>query len=68
MLKSLSKITRKISSHINRNVTKQNQGHIIALGGGGFSDQPHNLLLDEYLLLQTNKAKPRVLFLPTAGG
>lgn len=68
MLKSLSKITRKISSHLNRNVTKQNQGHIIALGGGGFSDQPNNLLLDEYLLLQTNKAKPKVLFLPTAGG
>jgi dipeptidase E len=68
MLKSLSKITRKISSHLNRNVTKQNQGQIIALGGGGFSDQPDNLLLDEYLLLQTNKAKPKVLFLPTAGG
>ncbi|MEO8514753.1 MAG: Type 1 glutamine amidotransferase-like domain-containing protein [Ignavibacteria bacterium] len=68
MLKSLSKITRKITSHLNRNVTKENQGHIIALGGGGFSDQPGNLLLDEYLLLQTNKAKPRVLFLPTAGG
>ena len=68
MLKSLSKITRKITSHLNRNVTKENRGHIIALGGGGFSDQTDNLLLDEYLLLQTNKAKPKVLFLPTAGG
>ena len=68
MLKSLSKIKRKITSHLNRNVTKQNKGHIIALGGGGFSDQPDNLLLDEYLLLQTNKSKPKVLFLPTAGG
>lgn len=43
-------------------------GQIIALGGGGFSDQPDNLLLDEYILLQTNKFNPRVLFLPTAGG
>ncbi len=68
MLKSLSKITRKITSHLSRNVTKQNQGHIIALGGGGFSDQADNLLLDEYILLQTNKARPKVLFLPTAGG
>lgn len=68
MLKSLSKITRKISSHLNKRVTKENYGQIIALGGGGFSDQPDNLLLDEYLLLQTNKAKPKVLFLPTAGG
>lgn len=68
MLKSLSKITRKITFHLSRNVTKQNQGHIIALGGGGFSDQSDNLLLDEYILLQTNKARPKVLFLPTAGG
>lgn len=68
MLKSLSKITRRIKSHIGKNVTRENKGHIIALGGGGFSDQPDNLLLDEYLLLQTNKPKPKVLFLPTAGG
>jgi len=48
--------------------SKQHSGQIIALGGGGFSDQPDNLLLDEYILLQTNKAKPKILFLPTAGG
>ncbi|MCC6865803.1 MAG: Type 1 glutamine amidotransferase-like domain-containing protein [Ignavibacteria bacterium] len=68
MLSSLSKITRIISSNLNKKVTKETDGHIIALGGGGFSDQPDNPLLDEYLLLQTNKAKPKVLFLPTAGG
>ncbi len=68
MIRSLSKFTRKISSTLGRHVTKQSYGQIIALGGGGFSDQPDNLLLDEYLLLQTNKAKPKVLFLPTAGG
>ena len=68
MLKSISKISGRISSNINRKVQKQHSGQIIALGGGGFSDQPNNLLLDEYILLQTNKARPRVLFLPTAGG
>ena len=52
---------------INR-VSKNHSGQIIALGGGGFSDSPDNLLLDEYILLQTNKAKPKILFLPTAGG
>ena len=51
-----------------KRITKQHSGQIIALGGGGFSDQPDNLLLDEYILLQTNKSKPRILFLPTAGG
>lgn len=68
MLKSLSNITKRISSIKNKHVTKEQFGQIIALGGGGFSDQPDNLLLDEYILLQTNKAKPKVLFLPTAGG
>ena len=68
MLKSISKISGRISSKINRKTKRQHSGQIIALGGGGFSDQPDNLLLDEYILLQTNKAKPKVLFLPTAGG
>lgn len=68
MLRSLSKITRRVTSRITRNVTKEQKGQIIAMGGGGFSDQPDNLLLDEYILLQANKPKPKVLFLPTAGG
>jgi dipeptidase E len=60
------KLRDRISSSI-RNKEYGN-GQIIALGGGGFSDQPDNLLLDEYILLQTNKSRPKVLFLPTAGG
>ncbi len=68
MLKSISKITKRISAKINHSVSKSNRGQIIALGGGGFSDQPDNLMLDEYILLQANKAKPKILFLPTAGG
>lgn len=68
MLKTLSKITKKVSARLNQRVTKEQHGQIIALGGGGFSERNDNLLLDEYILLQTNKAKPNVLFLPTAGG
>lgn len=41
---------------------------IIALGGGGFSMEPDNLLLDEYVLKQTNKRKPKVCFIGTASG
>jgi peptidase E/ketosteroid isomerase-like protein len=68
LLKTISKIAKKISNRGNRHVTKEQHGQIIALGGGGFSEENDNGLLDEYILLQTNKAKPRVLFLPTAGG
>jgi dipeptidase E len=41
---------------------------IIAMGGGGFSMEPDNLLLDRYVLKQTGKAKPKVCFVPTASG
>jgi dipeptidase E len=41
---------------------------IIALGGGGFSMEPENPLLDEYILLQSRKDLPRVCFIPTASG
>jgi dipeptidase E len=41
---------------------------IIALGGGGFSMEPENPLLDHYILSQCEKAKPRICFLPTASG
>lgn len=41
---------------------------IIAMGGGGFSMEPDNLLLDHYILNQSGKASPRVCFLPTASG
>lgn len=41
---------------------------IIALGGGGFSMEPDNLLLDQYILQQSLKQNPNVCFLPTASG
>ena len=39
---------------------------IIALGGGGFSMEPENPLLDQYILKQSGKKKPKVCFVPTA--
>lgn len=41
---------------------------IIAMGGGGFSMEPENPLLDLYILNQAKTAKPKVCFLPTASG
>lgn len=41
---------------------------IIALGGGGFSMEPDNPLLDLYILKQANKPTPKVCFIPTASG
>ncbi len=41
---------------------------IVAMGGGGFSMEPDNLLLDNFILSLTGKARPRVCFVPTAGG
>jgi dipeptidase E len=41
---------------------------IIAMGGGGFSSEPENLLLERYILKQAGKASPRVCFVPTASG
>jgi len=35
---------------------------IIAMGGGGFSMEPENPLLDLYILKQTGKARPKVCF------
>ncbi|HET7580749.1 MAG TPA: peptidase E [Bacillales bacterium] len=41
---------------------------IIAMGGGGFSMEPENPLLDLYILNQAQATKPKVCFLPTASG
>lgn len=38
------------------------------MGGGGFSDEPENPLLDDFVLSLTGKPKPRVCFVPTASG
>jgi peptidase E len=42
--------------------------HILAMGGGGFSMEPENPLLDDFVLGVTGKRRPRVCFLATASG
>ena len=39
---------------------------IIAMGGGGFSMEPENPLLDLYVLQQAHKPRPKVCFFPHA--
>ena len=41
---------------------------IIAMGGGGFSMEPENLLLDKYILAQVKSDLPKICFVPTASG
>ncbi|HCP44791.1 MAG TPA: peptidase E [Deltaproteobacteria bacterium] len=46
----------------------QDQRTIFAMGGGGFSMEPDNLALDQYILALTKQERPKVCFLPTASG
>ncbi|MCM3758233.1 peptidase E [Sporosarcina aquimarina] len=41
---------------------------LIALGGGGFSMEPDNPLLDLYILKQAQQPSPKICFIPTASG
>jgi peptidase E len=41
---------------------------VVAFGGGGFSQESGNPLLDDYVLGLTGTAGPRICFLPTASG
>jgi dipeptidase E len=41
---------------------------IVAFGGGGFSMEAGNPLLDDYVLALPNKPRPKVCFLPSASG
>ena len=49
---------------ITNSVPKQ----IIAMGGGGFSMEPENPLLDRYILGLCKKKRPKICFIPTASG
>jgi peptidase E len=42
--------------------------HIIAMGGGGFTMEPGNPLLDDFVLRQSGQSKPGICLLPTASG
>lgn len=41
---------------------------IIAMGGGGFLEEPDNPLLDQYILEQSAAERPKICFVPTASG
>jgi dipeptidase E len=41
---------------------------IVAFGGGGFSMESGNPLMDDYVLSLTGKPRPKVCFLPSASG
>jgi peptidase E len=50
-------------------VTQPHATHrIVALGGGGFSMEPENPVLDDHVLSLAGVPRPRVLFVPTASG
>jgi len=38
------------------------------MGGGGFTAEPHNPALDDFILSLSDEQEPRILFLPTASG
>jgi peptidase E len=41
---------------------------IFAMGGGGFTAEPQNPALDDFILSLAGAREPRILFLPTASG
>jgi len=43
-------------------------GQIVAMGGGGFSMEPDNPLLDNYILGLSPAEQPKICFIPTASG
>ncbi len=43
-------------------------GQIIAIGGGGFGRTIYNNKIDNYIIEQCDKEKPKVCFIPSAGG
>jgi dipeptidase E len=47
---------------------ERSAGVIFAMGGGGFTMEPANPLLDDFVLSLSPAREPRILFLPTASG
>jgi dipeptidase E len=46
--------------------SNQGVGHIVAMGGGGFSMEPANPLLDDFVLSLSRRQPAKVCFVPTA--
>ena len=51
-----------------RPVVEVHERVIFAMGGGGFTMEPTNPLLDDFVLSLADVTEPRILFLPTASG
>jgi peptidase E len=51
-----------------RPVVDVHERQIFAMGGGGFTMEPNNPLLDDFVLSLADVGEPRILFLPTASG
>jgi dipeptidase E len=49
-------------------ISAMEQRRLVAMGGGGFSMEPENPLLDEFVLSLARSPSPRVCFVPTASG
>lgn len=47
-------------------MTERHRGQIVAMGGGGFSMEPENPLLDDFVLSLIRRKRPRICFVPTA--
>ena len=45
-----------------------NTRNIIAIGGGGFGGSPGKGIIEQYILNQTRKKRPKICFIPTATG
>ena len=41
-------------------------GHIVAIGGGGFGRNPNEAIIENYILNLSDSKKPNITFLPTA--
>jgi dipeptidase E len=46
--------------------SNRSDGHIVAMGGGGFSMEPDNPLMDDFVLGLSRRQPARVCFIPTA--
>ncbi|MFC1743786.1 Type 1 glutamine amidotransferase-like domain-containing protein [Candidatus Riflebacteria bacterium] len=47
---------------------EKTKSQIVVMGGGGFSEEMDNPLLDDYVMSLCDRKKPRICFLPTASG
>jgi peptidase E len=53
---------------VDKEIVDANRRLIFAMGGGGFTMEPANPLLDDFVLSLADVGEPRILFLPTASG